>query len=174
MKNTPFRFLPFFVIGFAMVGCSFLSELPKIQPQAKTTGFTVSSFTMQSMHPGVEMNLWKTVTYRIEIDALFPEGSHNFELFVDSVSLPTALIRDRHGIPFDNSKRERTQVKFKSNRHFYRPGSLGAMNLPEEKYDASGVVIEDKSCWLTFMTSSDRMIRWDLGVPTTLSTIYAP
>ena len=72
-----------------MVGCSFLSELPKIQPQAKTTGFTVSSFTMQSMHPGVEMNLWKTVTYRIEIDALFPEGSHNFELFVTVKGIPS-------------------------------------------------------------------------------------
>ena len=174
MKNTPFRFLPFFVIGVAMVGCSFLSELPKIQPQAKTSGFTVSAFTVQAMHPGVEMNLWKTSTYRLEIDALFPEGSHDFELFVDSISVPASLIRDRNGIPFDDSKRERTQVKFKSNRHFYRPGSSGAMTLPEEKYAASGVVIEDESCWLTFMTSSNRMIRWDLGVPKSLSTIYAP
>lgn len=174
MKNVPFHFLLFFVIGFAMVGCSFLSDLPNIQPHAKTTGFTVSSFTKQSMHPGVEMNLWKTVTYRIEVDALFPEGSHDFELFVDSIAVPASLIRDRNGIPFDNSKRERTQVKFKSNRHFYRPGSSGAMNLKEEKYAASGVVIEDGSCWLTFMSSSNRVIRWDLGVPTPLSTIYAP
>jgi hypothetical protein len=174
VKNTPFRFLPFFVIGVAMVGCSFLSELPKIQPQAKTSGFTVSAFTVQAMHPGVEMNLWKTSTYRLEIDALFPEGSHDFELFVDSISVPASLIRDRNGVPFDNSKRERVQVKFKSNRHFYRPGSSGAMTLPEETYAPSGVLIEDGVCWFTFRTSSNRLIRWDLGVPKSLPTIYAP
>ena len=174
MKNSTLRFLPFFVIGVAMVGCSFLSDLPNIQPQAKTSGFTVSDFTVQAMHPGVEMNLWKTSTYRLEIDALFPEGSHDFELFVDSISVPASLIRDRNGVPFDNSKRDRVQVKFKSNKHFYRPGSSGAMTLPEEKYAPSGVFLEDGVCWFTFRTSSNRLIRWDLGVPKSLPTTYAP
>ena len=156
------------------MGCSFLSDIPKVQPHAKTSGFTVSSFTVQTMHPGVEMNLWKTTIYRLEISALFPEGSHDFEIFVDSIAVPASLIRDRYGVPFDNSKRERSQVKFHANRHFYRAGSSGAMMLPEEKYASSGVFHEDGKCWLTFRSSSDRFIRWDIDVPKSLPTIYAP
>jgi len=174
VKNFPTRFIGLFAICFAIVGCSFLSDLPKVQPHAKTSGFVVSSFTSQTMHPGVEMNLWKTTMYRLEISALFPEGSHDFELFVDSIAVPASLIRDRYGVPFDNSKRERTQVKFNANRHFYRPGSSGAMTLNEEKYASSGVFIKEGKCWFTFLSSSNRLIRWDIGVPKSLPTIYAP
>ena len=174
MKNFQIRFIAFCAISFAIIGCSFLADLPKVQPHAKTTGFTVSSFTVQAMHPGVEMNLWKTTIYRLEIDALFPEGSHDFELFVDSIAVPASLLRDRYGVPFDDSQRQRTQVKFNANRHFYRPGSSGAMTLPEEKYSSSGVILEDGKCWFTFLSSSNRLIRWDIGVPKPLPTIYAP
>ena len=151
-----------------------MSDFPKVQPHAKTSGFTVSSFTKQTMHPGVEMNLWKTNIYRLEIDALFPEGSHDFELFVDSIAVSASLIRDRYGVPFDNSKRKRTQVKFNANRHFYRTGSSGAMILPEEEYSSSGVFLEEGKCWFTFLSSSNRLIRWDIGVPKPLPIIYAP
>ena len=174
MKNFQIRFIAFCAISFAIMACSFMAGIQKVQPRAKTSGFTVSSFTKQAMHPGVEMSLWKTTTYRLEIDALFPEGSHNFELFVDSIAVPASLIRDRYGVPFDNSQRQRAQVRFNANRHFYRPGSSGAMTLPEENYSSSGVFLEDGKCWFTFLSSSNRLIRWDIGVPKPLPTIYAP
>ena len=102
------------------------------------------------------------------------EGVQKFELWVDSVSIPARLIQDRSGIGMDMGGGKREGVRFSANRHRYRQGTSGAMVLPEESYDLSGVRIETGGAWLVFADRWGNTTHWDLGVPRTLPKQYAP
>jgi hypothetical protein len=48
------------------------------------------------------------------------------------------------------------------------------MQLPEEKYKATGEVLEGGEAWLVFVDHKGRQTRWPLGVPEQRSNRHAP
>ena len=62
-------------------------------------------------------------------------------------------------------------VLYSASRHRYRQGNPDAMQLPEEKYKATGEVLEGG--WLVFVDHKGRQTRWPLGVPEQRPNLYA-
>ena len=158
-------------VALAVLSCSTLLDTA---PRATTRGIDVTEFTKQVQFPGVESNLMSTTVYRATVNGAFPEGMQKFELWVDSVSIPARLIQDRYGIGMDMGGGKREGVRFSANRHRYRQGTSGAMVIPEESYDLSGIRIETGGAWLVFSDRWGNTTHWDLGVPRTLPKQYAP
>ena len=141
---------------------------------AKKWGFEVVEYTRQTQFPGVESNLYKTQVHRVKLNGKFKEGTHRFELWLDSVALPVRLVQDRSGIAMDMASGYRSDVRFTANRHTYRQGTSGAMVLPEETYRLTGKALKEGEAWFVFFDRKGKETRWNLGVPENLPNLYAP
>ena len=141
---------------------------------ATTVGFEVLEFTRQTQFPGVESNLYATEVHRVKLSGNFTEGAQRFELWVDSVALPVRLVQDKSGMAMDMAPGQRLDVRFTSNRHLYRPGTSGAMTLPQETYRLTGEVMEGGEAWFVFSDRWGNETRWDLGAPSVLPNLHAP
>ena len=125
---------------WAALGCAVLLGACDILPHAMTAttvGFEVLEFSRQTQFPGVESNLYATEVHRVKLNGNFTEGAQRFELWVDSVALPS-LIQDCGGD--GHGARPSHDVRFTANRQI--PKAPQVPWWPEETYRLTGEVPE--------------------------------
>ena len=106
--------------------------------------FVSISATQQDALPGVESNVRKQRTYRLEMEISAAEGDawlnaiesiNQWELWVDSVEVPVRF----------RPMQKKGHLMFSGLRMFYGPSSGGSMALPVETYGLHGVALNGQA-----------------------------
>ena len=102
------------------------------------------SVTQQDALPGMESNLRKQRTYRLEVKVFEEEidlwldvleRMNTWELWVDSVAVPLRF----------RPMQKKGHLMFSGLRMFYGPSSGGSIALPVETYALHGVALKDQA-----------------------------
>ena len=102
------------------------------------------SVTQQDALPGIESNLRKQRTYRLEVKVFEEEidrwmdvleQMNTWELWVDSVAVPVRF----------RPMQKKGHMMFSGLRMFYAPSSGGSMSLPVETYALHGVALNGQA-----------------------------
>lgn len=110
----------------------------------QATPFVSVSATQQDVLPGLESNVRKQRTYRLEVEIPAAEGDawlnamesiDKWELWVDSVVVPVRF----------RPMRAPKYLKFGGLRTFYAPAREGSMQLPVEEYARHGTALQGKA-----------------------------
>jgi len=133
----------------ALVGCvesKRLSDVPDPHRISECQFIPLKSVsvTQQDVLPGVESNVRKQRTYRLEVKVFEEETDHwmevleqmsTWELWVDSVAVPVRF----------RPMQKKGHMMFSGLRMFYAPSSGGSMSLPVETYALHGVALNGQA-----------------------------
>ena len=144
VKPSVRLFLGFFAVMW-LTSCGTSKQVPEMNSTQQLTDCTRVPFhsisaTQQDALPGVESNLRKQRTYRLEMGIPAEEGDgwlnvlesiNQWELWVDSVAVP---------LRFQPMQADMS-IAFSGLRMFYTTSSEGSMQLPVENYDRHGTAL---------------------------------
>lgn len=127
--------------------------------------------TQQDALPGIESNLRKQRTYRLELQISEADGDewlnvleqmNGWELWVDSVAVPVRF----------RPMQKQGNMLFSGSRMFYGVSSGGSMQLPVEKYAIHGAALQGKARLVGY--NSNQCYASELDTLSALPLIVAP
>jgi hypothetical protein len=137
------------ITSILLMACGESKPLAVVETAARFSNCQVAPFvsvsaSQQDVLPGVESNVRKQRTYRLEMEIPAAEGDawlnamesiDQWELWVDSVVVPVRF----------RPMRAPMHIKFGGLRMFYAPAREGSMQLPVEEYARHGTALQGKA-----------------------------